>query len=176
MRFKITLLSTILLLVGLSSNGSLGAQHESGNIKDIGKGIITPTTVVVLAEINFGAFYPGDLGGTISVDPRGFLTVTGTTRSLPIGGIPSPITLEIKSRPATMIQVVFPREILLYGVNGGQMVFRPGPLEYGNVFVSPMNAPDGFTVNMGGTLEVGTVNENPPGDYFGSFSFTIVSE
>lgn len=162
--------SIVFLVLGLVS---VFAQH--GNIKDIGPH--SPVTRVdVITEINFGTFYPGEVGGTIIIDPRGFRTATGSSVLLPMGDIPNPITMEIVARPATMIQVILPREIILYGAQGGQITFIPGPLEFGDVFVTPPDADRGFTVNMGGTLEVGTINENPPGDYFGAFSFTIVSE
>ncbi len=167
-------LRLILGFVLVSCGLVLNAQHGK-DIKDIGHHSPV-TSVEVISEINFGTFYPGDMGGTIDVDPRGFRTASGSAVLLPMGDIPNPITMEIVARPATMIQIILPREIILYGAKGGQITFIPGPLEFGDVFVTPPDADRGFTVNIGGTLEVGTVSENPPGDYFGAFSFTIVSE
>ncbi len=169
------LLLRLALGLGLVASGLVVNAQHGKSFKDIDSH--SPVTQVdVITEINFGTFYPGDIGGTIEIDPRGFRTASGSAVLLPMGDIPNPIIMEIVARPSTMIQVILPREIILYGAQGGQITFIPGPLEFGSVFVTPPNADRGFTVNMGGTLEVGTVNENPPGNYFGAFSFTIVSE
>ncbi len=125
--------------------------------------------------LSFGDFTTGSSGGSVIISPEGFRTSTGTV--LLMGGNFNQAIFEIKLIPGRLVQVVLGPQIELMRMGGGgSMTMQVGPADKGPSFVT--NAPHPFfnTVNVGGTLNVGTSASNPPGNYEGQFNVTFIQE
>lgn len=133
-------------------------------------------TVLMISPLQFGDFYPSGGGGEVILSPNGTRTSTGSVILLPSGQMSSAGVLEVRALPNRMMQIHLSENIWLQGSNGGKLLLNPGPLSTGNVFVTPPGAPDGFTVTMGGSLQLSSLQVNPSGSYTGSIFITLISQ
>jgi hypothetical protein len=133
-------------------------------------------TVLMISPLQFGDFYPSGGGGEVIVSSNGTRTSTGSVILLPSGQISSAGVLEIRALPKRMMQIHLSESVWLQGSNGGKLRLYPGPLSTGNVFVTPPGAPSGFTLTMGGRLQLSSLQVNPSGSYTGSIYITLISQ
>lgn len=134
------------------------------------------TSIFNISPISFGTFYPGNMGGEVYMHASGMRESTGSVVLLPNGTPYMPAIFEIKAPSQTMIQILYQDVVRLNGSDGGYLIFRPGPLDNGNPFITPPNSDRGFLLTMGGVLELGPIDQNPSGNYSGSFHITLVNE
>ena len=134
------------------------------------------TSIFTISPISFGTFYPGKMGGEVYMHPSGMRESTGSVILLPNKTTFMPAIFEIRAPSQTMIQVIYQTEVRLTGNEGGYLIFRPGPVDNGNPFITPPNSETGFLLTMGGVLELGPIDQNPSGNYSGSFHITLVNE
>lgn len=133
-------------------------------------------SVMMISPLQFGDFYPSGGGGEVIVSPNGTRTSTGSVILLPSGQMSSAGVLEVRALPNRMMQIHLSDNIWLQGSNGGKLLLNPGPLSTGNVFATPPGAPGGFTVTMGGSLQLSSLQLNPSGSYTGSIFITLISQ
>lgn len=116
------------------------------------------------------------MGGKVIIHPSGMRESIGSVILLPNNTQYMPAIFEIRAPSQTMIQVIYQDEVRLNGSDGGYIIFRPGPVDNGNPFITPPNSDNGFLLTMGGVLEMGPIDQNPSGSYSGSFHITLVNE
>jgi hypothetical protein len=151
------------LLVLILSGFSAYAQHK-------------PITIYTSPAqgLNFGAFVQGNSGGTISIDPGGSRTATGSLIQTNLGAGFSSALFEIDADPGTLINISNGPDVALSGSNGGSMILHLGASNLGPSFTTSVPSPGRTQVTIGGTLTVGSPQTNPPGNYSGSFAITFI--
>ena len=128
-----------------------------------------PRPIVVTAtaqSLAFGAFYHGPAGGSVSVNPAGTRSSSGSVVLLGMGYIFSAAMFEIVGNPGTVISLLNGPAVSLPGSNGGSMTLSidlPVPFALSNSYPVPTY------LTIGGTLTVGSSGTNPPGSYSGTF-------
>jgi len=125
----------------------------------------------------FGAFTPGAAGGTITVPPDGSSrTATGTVIPLKLGMMHTPAMFYIRANPGTVISLLAGPPSPLAGSNGGTLYLQLDNTYPSSPLVTMVPYQQQTTVLLGGTLTVGTIGSNPPGNYSGTINVTFVQE
>jgi hypothetical protein len=98
--------------------------------------------------------------------------VTGGIIALNLGVSAFQSMFEIDAPYGSIISLLNGPDATLTGSNGGSMVFRIGASDPSSPLITIVNQPARTTVNIGGTLTVGSLAANPPGAYNGTFYIT----
>lgn len=157
----------LILLCGFCSN--LSAQPHP------------PRPVVITVNnsqpLAFGAFIPGSIGGTVTVSPDGGTrSSTGTVLLVNMGIIYTPAMFYIKANPGTVISLLTGPTSVITGSNGGSLTLQTDGTYPSSPFVTTLPFQQQNTVLVGGTLSVGNIASNPPGNYSGTIEVTFVQE
>lgn len=136
-----------------------------------------PVTVEVRTDrpLQFGSFIQAGSFGTVTVDSNGTRSVTGSIiqPNISSSAFPSPAMFTIYAEPGTLITIVKGADTFLTGSNGGKLKLTIGE----SSMISPFIVRDQYTsVSIGGTLEVGSLEANPAGNYQGIFQVTFIQE
>lgn len=132
-------------------------------------------SITQLSNLSFGAFYPGELGGSIEITSNGMRSSDGSVILLYSDLKVSAAVFEIKCPPNTMIHVLIEPIIELQGESGGAFTCEPIVPESTH-FVSPTNAESGFLYSIGAKLVVQGSTVESPGKYIGRFNVFIILE
>lgn len=140
---------------------------------------VAPNRLQVYAaqELSFGSFFTGSSGGTVVISPQGSRSFTGTV--IGMASFPgAPAVFDLRFIQGRMVHMVFPSSAILSRIGGGGSMMVTGFIsdKPGNSLVTTAAHPFINPVNVGATLNVGSVAENPPGSYTGSFTVTFVRE
>jgi hypothetical protein len=134
--------------------------------------IVTVTT----QNLSFGAFTPGVGGGTVTISSAGSRSATGDVILLNLGYSFSTALYEVTANPGTVVSLVNGPDVILTGSGGGSMTLHIGASSPVSPFVITTIPPAFTLLNVGGTLTVGNILANPPGDYSGMFDITFIQE
>jgi hypothetical protein len=126
--------------------------------------------------LSFGAFYHGASGGTVTIEPSGVRSSTGSVVLLNMGYTYSAAMFEIQAHRGTVVSILNGPDVMLTGIPSGSMSLHIGNTNPTSPFVSNVNFNVKIPLYVGGTLTVGNSAANPPGTYTGSFLMTIVRE
>ena len=126
--------------------------------------------------LRFGAFFATTSGGTVSVSPTGVRTSTGSVILANFGYVFGPASFDIVAAPGTQITLLNGPSVTLTGSAGGSVTLALGSSSPSSPFVTTAIPPAVNTVNVGGTLTVGSSVASPPGAYSGSFYLTFFQE
>lgn len=136
--------------------------------------VIQALTASETAALNFGRFSPESAGGEIRLSPDGIRSTTGSV-SLG-GGLYNPAIFNISGQPDFNVVVNLPSApiLLTNNANGKTM-------QVINWISIPATSSTGIkiqssgllTLNVGATLKVGTMNDNPVGLYNGTYAITF---
>ncbi len=132
-------------------------------------------SITQLSNLSFGAFYPGQLGGSIEITSDGIRSSNGSVILLYSELKVSPAVFEIKCPSNTMIHVMIEPIIELQGESSGAIICEPIVTESTH-FVSPDNAESGFLYSIGAKLVVQDASVESPGKYIGRFNVFIILE
>lgn len=136
--------------------------------------VIQALTATESAALNFGRFSPESSGGEIRLSPDGIRSSTGSV-SLG-GGLYNPAIFNISGQPDFNVVVNLPTTpILLTNSSNGKT------MQITNWVSIPASSASGIkiqtsgllTLNVGATLKVGTMNDNPVGLYSGTYTVTF---
>jgi hypothetical protein len=134
-----------------------------------------PPSITVAADLSFGAFYHGAIGGTVTISPAGSRTATGDIVLLGLGYPFSPAHYNVYSNAGTVISILNGPDVPLTW-SGFTMNLHIGT----SLPVSPFVNPNPYSVPteliIGATLTVGNALANPPGTYNGTFNITLIIE
>lgn len=126
--------------------------------------------------LRFGAFFQSPSGGTVVVTSSGIRTSTGAIILADLGFAYGPANFEIVASPGTLINILNGPDVTLTGSYGGTLSLHIGSSSPASPFVTSVSPPSYTSVNIGGTLTVGSPVANPSGAYSGSFFITFVQE
>jgi hypothetical protein len=152
----ICLLMIILLFLSPSANGQI--------------------TTFPVQDFNFGTFYQGNAGGTISVSTDGSRSSTGDIVLLNSGSPVLQAVFEIEAPENTTISILIGENTTLTGSNGGTMTLEITGSNPESIFNHTAVSPDRSSIHFSGKLTVGDSISSPPGHYQGTFSITFNHE
>jgi len=161
--------NTVLLVLMVTV--SLQAQvHIVGHIS---AEVVSPLEATETAQLNFGRFSPEKAGGQIILTPKGVASSTGTVSV--ISGTHNPGSFSICGVPEAIISVQLPEgpTTLTNSANSGTMIvsnWSSEPPQKDNMTISANGARE---FNIGATLEVGNIHDNPVGMYSGTYHITF---
>jgi len=168
MNIRRKLLAVTALLVLCATSGVVMAQEPP------------PRPVVVTFNssqpLAFGAFSPGASGGTVTVDPDGTRSSAGDIVLLSLGFAYTPAMLYIEANQGTVLSVLVSPPVTLTGSGGGTLTLQVAGSLPTSPFVTTLPWPAKTTLLVGGILNIGNLAANPPGNYTGNFSVTLVQE
>jgi hypothetical protein len=130
-------------------------------------------SVTPVQNLSFGAFYPGNNGGTVSISTNGTRTATGSVQLLYLGQPYCQARFEIQAVVGTTISILNSPDVTLTGSNGGTMSLHLDVTDPVSPFISNVAPPGSTTVNVGGTLRIGSPAQTPSGSYSGTFNLTF---
>lgn len=133
-------------------------------------------TVNLSQNLNFGAFYQGNIGGSVIIYSDGSRSSSGDIVLLTMGYSFSTGLYDVVANPGTLISILNGPDAILTGSNGGFMILQLGETNLSNPFVITTMPPASTQLRIGGTLIVGNPIQNPPGNYGGTFDLTFVQE
>jgi len=135
-----------------------------------------PISFAFVQNMSFGAFSPGLSGGTVTVTPDGVRYSTGTVILVGQGYLYYPAIFNIEGNPGTIVHLLNGPDTELSGSNGGSLTLHLGEVIPGDPIIITAAPPDQMEIRIGGTLTVGNMLANPPGDYNGFFTVMIIQE
>jgi len=128
------------------------------------------TSVYTNQNMNFGAFYPGSNGGTVSVSTNATRSVTGDVVLINQGTAPMQAIFGIEAPIGTIVTITNGPDVTLTGSNGGTMSLHIGNSDPVAPFTTTVVPPGTTSVSIGATLTVGSAATTTPGSYSGTFS------
>lgn len=133
-------------------------------------------TVSLSQNLNFGAFYHGNVGGSVIIYSDGSRSSTGDIVLLTMGYSFSTGLYDIVANPGTLISILKGPDAILTGSNGGSMLLQLGDTYPTNPFIITTTPPGSTQLRIGGILKVENTLMNPPGNYGGTYDVTFVQE
>jgi hypothetical protein len=142
-------------------------------------------TATVTQHLSFGdiSVEATSTGGTVTIDYTGSRTSTPEVYLLNLGYPVEQAILEFHLCPGRSVKVLFNPLVQLthgsYNMNLAIDRMRIGTTlitASGQSFFSNKGCNDTHYIEVGGTLTVGNLLANPPGEYTGSFSVTLAQE
>lgn len=131
-------------------------------------------SVYTTQNLSFGAFILGNSGGSVTVSNTGVRSATGDLVLAGLGVFYFPATLEIEAPSGTLITISYSINNQLTSTNGGTIMLTPGVPDKGYSFPTNVSPPQRTSINIGGTLNLGTQQSNPPGNYSGTFNINFI--
>ena len=135
-----------------------------------------PIGLYALQTLNFGAFYQGVTGGTMTISPFGSRSSTGDIIPVNLGYLYFPAIFELEGNPGSIVHYLAGPDATLNGSYGGSMTLQVGESDIGDPIIITVGPPGRIQIRVGGTLVVGTPLENPAGSYTGSFMVMFIQE
>ena len=133
-----------------------------------------PITVKVrnYQPLTFGSFIQSGDNGTVIISSQGARSATGSVFLPNTSSITTAALFDIESIPGTLITVHNGLDTPLTGGTGTMTLhigdsFPPSPF---------VTTGEHTTVTIGGTLTVGPLTANPPGNYSGTFEITFIQQ
>lgn len=159
-----------IILIGVST----GISAQSASVTSYATAeVITALAATETASLNFGRFSPETSGGEIRLTPDGVRVATGSV--VLSGGAFNPaifyltgqqqstVTISLPSAPAVLINAATGKTMEVYNWESNP----PGGLGAGVLTQGWLN------LNLGATLKVGSVIDNPVGIYTGTYVVTF---
>ncbi len=167
MKPKIFFISFLLILM---VSGRLWAQ--STVTAEMYAEIISALTAQENQPLSFGRFSPEATGGMIQIRPDGVRQAQGAV--IPTGAEHTPASFYVTGHLKAQFEVILPEgPVMLYREGGSEsMTVRDFIVDENNgIWILD----DGTkVVNLGATLEVGSLEENPTGMYAGTYSIIFL--
>jgi hypothetical protein len=135
--------------------------------------VVSALTATETSPLSFGQFSPETAGGQIILTPQGIRSSTGTVNI--IGGMHNQGSFFVTGEPEALISIQLPSgsTTLTNSANSGTMTVTSwvsDPSPQSNVTIPSSGAQ---SVNIGATLIVGTILNNPVGLYAGTYNITF---
>lgn len=167
----ITILYIIALTLGISAQK---AQAQASVNAHASAEVIQALTATETSTLNFGRFSPESAGGEIRLSPDGIRSATGSVAMG--GGLYNPAIFYLTGQPDFSVTINLPAipVLLTNSANGKTMVvsnWESIPSANGSG-VKILNS-GLLTLNVGATLKVGNMNDNPVGLYSGTYAITF---
>jgi len=169
-KFIFSLIFLLNVLVNIASAQSASAVSATGHVT---AEIIPVFAASESSQMNFGRFSPGPVGGLIILTPQSTVSVTGTVfKGI---GTHNAASFNISGDSDAAFSISLPKNpVILTNIsNAKTMVIQEWASEPQEGIGSGMLQGGFQIVNVGATLKVGTIEDNPVGIYSGSYVITF---
>ena len=168
---KLILIIVAVFLLEVLPAGQVRAQDRA--TAQVTATVIIPLTATEYTSLNFGRVFPGSQGGTITINPAGFVVTSST------------VVADVSSRNSGSFYVTGQADATFSITLPGGPAILTKTDDTKTMMVSgwvtiPENGDAGIkltggtqTVLVGATLNVGSLDENPKGIYTGSYQITF---
>ena len=161
----------VFVLITICCNTRVNAQASATATAKAN--IITPITAVEGAVLNFGKFSPDATGGEVVISPEGVRSASGSV--VLGGGVYNQAVFHITGQPEYNVAVSLPTmpTMLTNLINGKTMQVHKWtslPSMEAEITLPTSGA---LNLNMGATLKVGDIADNPVGIYSGTYIITF---
>lgn len=168
---KFIILSITALIIGITAQK---AQAQASINAHASAEVIQALTATENSTLNFGRFSPERAGGEIRMSPEGIRSATGSIAMG--GGLYNPAIFYLTGQPDFSVTINLPTipVLLTNSANGKTMVvgeWESLPRSNGSGVKILNNGL--LTLNVGATLKVGNMNDNPVGLYSGTYAITF---
>ncbi|MCK7536870.1 MAG: DUF4402 domain-containing protein [Marinilabiliales bacterium] len=102
--------------------------------------------------------------------------VPGDVVLLSMGFVYTPAMFYVRANQGTVLSVLVSPPVTLTGSGGGTLTLQVSGSLPSSPFVTTLPWPQQTTVLVGGILTIGNIASNPPGNYTGNFSITLMRE
>lgn len=129
-----------------------------------------------IQDFNFGTFYQGNTGGTISISTTGARTASGDIIILNSWSGNTQAIFDIEAPAGSSISILNGPDVTLAGSNGGTVTLHLAGTDLGSSFITSAVAPARTRINVAGQLIIGNQSTSPPGAYQGTFTLIFNQE
>jgi len=140
----------------------------------------TPINVTVDAVkfLNFGSFTLSNATGTgtVSVDSNGSRSSSGDVILINFGATSSAASFDVTANPGTILNITHSSSIDLPGSAGGTISLNIDSYYPGKTFLATAAPTMTTPISIGGTLTLGPMSSNPPGNYTGDVTITLIQQ
>lgn len=134
-----------------------------------------PIEVTETQQLSFGAFTLSGAGGTVIIYSDGSRGTTGSVIPVTASPVYTTARFELVANRGTIVSLLgWPSSTLSNGTQ--TMTFTINSTLPVLPYVISTVPPIGTTLNLGGTLNVGSILANPSGSYSGTYNITFVQE
>ncbi len=175
MRKQFKFLIGFLFVLSISMNGGIKAQNaqQASATGHILAEVITAFSAVETAQMNFGRFSPGPIGGQLLITPQSTVFAMGSV--VTGSGVPNAASFYITGDSHTVYSINLPNSsIALTNTTNARTMLVSDWVSVPSPGPGGATLQEGFqTIYVGATLEVGTIHDNPVGIYTGSYIITF---
>lgn len=166
-------ISLIFVFVGAGSDLYGQATAPASATGDIFAEIIPVFSANEMAQMNFGKFSPGPQGGEIILSPENYISVLGSVYSG--SGMQSAASFYVSGDVDAIYSISLPSApVMITNTRSAQTMSVENWLSTPAPGIGTGLLQNGFqVVNVGATLKVGTLKDNPVGIYKGSYMVTF---
>ena len=166
-------ISLIFVFIGTGSGLYGQAIAPASATGDIFAEIIPVFSASETAQMNFGKFSPGPQGGEIILSPENYISVLGSVYSG--SGLQSAASFYVSGDVDAIYSISLPGgPVLITNTRSAQTMSVENWLSTPAPGLGTGLLQNGFqVVNVGATLKVGTLKDNPVGIYKGSYTVTF---
>jgi hypothetical protein len=135
--------------------------------------VISVFSAIETAQLNFGKFSPGPMGGEIILNPQGSISVTGSV--LAGTGVHNPASFYITGEVDVAYSITLPvNPVVLTHISNAKTMLIDSWNSIPAPGIGTGMMQNGFQiVYVGATLRVGSLGDNPVGIYRGSYEITF---
>jgi hypothetical protein len=135
--------------------------------------IIPVFSAAETSQMNFGRFAPGPQGGEIILSPQGTISTLGSVYAGT--GLHNAASFHVSGDTDAAFSITLPNgPVLLTNMANSRTMKVEDWVSYPSAGIGTGMLQNGFqVVNVGATLKVGTLNDNPVGIYTGSYTITF---
>ena len=168
---KLTLLFlAVALFFGIPANK---VQAQASVTAQAFAEVIAALTAMETSQLNFGRFSPEEQGGQIHLSPQGQLYASGTLALS--GGVHNPASFYITGQTDATFSITLPSgpAVLTNVSNSKTMTVSNWISDPPSGIGAGVLEGGALAVNVGATLTVGNMSDNPVGIYAGTYSITF---
>jgi hypothetical protein len=169
-KFIISLSCLLYLTGGMAYSQATPPAAATGHIS---AEIIPMFAAIETAQLNFGKFAPGPLGGEIILTPESTISVLGSVYKG--AGTHNAASFYISGDIDAAYSVTLPASpVVLTNISNAKTMKIENWMSVPGPGTGTGKLQDGFqVVYVGATLKVGTLNDNPVGLYTGTYTITF---
>ena len=134
--------------------------------------VIIALTAEESQPLSFGRFSPEATGGRLVVSPDGVRLAEGTV--VPTGADHSPGQFRVTGQQKSQFEVILPEGPVMLMREGGSETMRVSNFTLDNDNEIWVLEDGTHQINLGATLEVGSLENNPTGMYSGTYSIIFL--
>ena len=160
----------IFIFIGISE---FRVQAQATVTTQVFAEVISAITATETSQLNFGRFTPETDGGEVLLSPQGSRSSYGTV--ILVSGTHNPASFYITGENDYTYSITLPSTpVIITNVNNSKTMhvtnwssIPPAGIGAGTLHGGSQ------TVNIGATLQVGTINDNPTGTYMGTYNVSF---